>query len=148
MPRYRRNEPIRISGPINEPIRISGPISGFYFWRVLDPRSGLRVLSHGFAKSKEKAYKKALKVMAKVRGNPIAIYNPKKSVDTPNGILIYGRCLYIVCRKIQDTRFKRGLPFRHNFSKASQVRVIGLPNGDVLLKSATGQKLHTFGQDV
>jgi hypothetical protein len=69
--------------------------------------------------------------------NPIAIYNP---VHRKKWTLLYGEVVEL--KAIKTTGEYRGQPFKHKFT--TKVLALGLPNGDVLLQSASGIRLWDF----
>lgn len=78
---------------------------------------------------------------AKMKENPIAIFglgNPPKSIKANVEGVVYNRCLEVRAEK--TGKFQKGL-WRHPFSKKSQVQILALDNGDLLLHSTRGVKL-------
>jgi hypothetical protein len=76
-----------------------------------------------------------------VRRNPIAVFglgNPPNEVRAKVSGIVYNRCLEVRAEKTGS--FKRGL-WKHPFLKDSQVQVLALDNGDLLLHSVAGVRL-------
>jgi hypothetical protein len=60
----------------------------------------------------------------------------------PNGaVKIYDHCLEIKAQKGEDSLWPGEL-FVHKFSKKSKASIYGLPNGDILIRSQVGKRLH------
>jgi hypothetical protein len=76
-----------------------------------------------------------------VRRNPIAVFglgNPPDRVNTKIAGIVYNRCLEVRAEKTGT--FSRGL-WKHPFAKSSQVQILALDNGDLLLHSTVGIRL-------
>ncbi len=60
----------------------------------------------------------------------------------PKGaIKIYDCCLEIKAQKGEDSLWPGEL-FKHTFDKKSKAAIYGLPNGDILIRSQVGKRLH------
>jgi len=76
-----------------------------------------------------------------VRRNPLAVFslgNPPDRINTKIAGVVYNRCLEVRAEKTGT--FSRGL-WKHPFSKRSQVQILALDNGDLLLHSVVGIRL-------
>ena len=83
----------------------------------------------------------SLKVVHPSRKNPLAVFglgNPPNRVSAKVSGIIYTRCLEVKAEK--TGRFQKGL-WKHTFEKGSQVHLLALDNGDILLHSAAGVRL-------
>lgn len=103
-----------------------------------------------FYHGKEVAHRESEFMARSLQQNPIAAFslgnpgrkkrvrqNPPNTVNAKIAGIIYARCIEV---RAEKTAFKPGL-YRHPFSRKSQVQVLALDNGDLLLHSATGAKL-------
>jgi hypothetical protein len=62
----------------------------------------------------------------------------------PRGaVLIYETALEIRAKKGKESLFPKDY-FKHSFKKSSKVKIWGLPNGDVLIKSDIGKRLWDY----
>lgn len=78
---------------------------------------------------------------SKTQKNPLAVFtlgNPPKSINATIAGIIYKRCLQVRAEKLG--KFQSGL-WKHDFDKASEVHVLALDNGDILLHSVRGIRL-------
>ena len=94
-----------------------------------------KAIAHFESALAERATKK------RVRPNPIGVFglgNPPKSMQIKIEGVIYNRCVEVRAEK--TGAWEKGL-WKHPFAKSSQVRVLGLDNGDILLHSAAGVRL-------
>ena len=94
-----------------------------------------KAIAHFESALEERAAKK------RARPNPIGIFgmgNPPKGMLIKIEGVIYNRCVEVRAEKTGP--WEKGL-WKHPFAKSSQVRVLGLDNGDILLHSATGVRL-------
>lgn len=77
----------------------------------------------------------------KTRKNPLAVFglgNPPNHVSAKVAGIIYRRCIEVKAEKLG--KFQKGF-WRHPFDSASQVHVLALDNGDILLHSVAGIRL-------
>jgi len=81
----------------------------------------------------------------RTRKNPIAVFglgNPPKEIHANVEGIVYKRCLEVKAEK--TGKWQRGL-WKHPFSRKSQVCILALDNGDLLLHSIAGVKLWKKG---
>lgn len=77
----------------------------------------------------------------KTRKNPLAVFglgNPPNRISAKVAGIIYRRCVEVKAEKLG--KFQKGF-WRHPFDAASQVHVLALDNGDILLHSVAGTRL-------
>lgn len=77
----------------------------------------------------------------KTRKNPLAVFglgNPPNHVSAKVAGIIYRRCVEVKAEKLG--KFQKGF-WRHPFDASSQVHVLALDNGDILLHSVAGIRL-------
>lgn len=77
----------------------------------------------------------------KTRKNPLAVFglgNPPNHVSAKVAGIIYRRCIEVKAEKLG--KFQKGF-WRHPFDASSQVHVLALDNGDILLHSVAGVPL-------
>lgn len=103
-------------------------------------KSSLKDFYHGKAIAH---FESALEERArtKTRKNPLAVFglgNPPNHVSAKVAGIIYRRCVEVKAEKLG--KFQKGF-WRHPFDASSQVHVLALDNGDILLHSVAGIRL-------
>lgn len=77
-----------------------------------------------------------------LKKNPLVIYNPSRAR------LLYGRAWIPEARGIKTDGKYKGERFKHKFSKNTSMKIFGLPDGSLLIKSNDGKRLWADEKDV
>lgn len=76
------------------------------------------------------------------RRNPLAIYNPHKAT------LLYGKAFVPKIYGVKTEGLHSGKKFVHTFSRSTNMRVQGLPDGSIRISARNGKRLWAKEKDV